>query len=265
MKKSVIIRGPLQYKNQPYNLIDQVVKSIRDWFSGEVIISTWEDQEQYLNSNFSIDGVDKIVLSPNFKKNSSSNIINAWKSQVISYQKALEICEGDEIMVTRSDIIHNQDLFQYLNYYPKSGNELKVFSNKLIVSNIMSIRPDSDEFPNCFRICDWIQVGNRNDIFKWSNVIENVLKSDESKLNTMNKVETLWFLSVLQNKFGDVIDIYDSSNINKFAWEAIVNNFIVLNATSTMKILNKNYEFLLENCPYYLNESIYQELYEGLQ
>lgn len=255
MKKSVIIRGSVLYDKHPQNFINEVVESIRSWFSDELIISTWEGQEKYIDKSLQI---DKVVLTPD----PGPGPIQHWKRQVLSYQKGLEFSEGELVMVTRSDMIHKNDLFQYVDLYPNSTDDLKVFKNKLVVSNMMTIRPDSDEYPNCFRVCDWVQVGYRNDVFKWSNVIESVLTLDESKLNNLTCTETLWFLSVLKNKFGDMINIYDSSNINEFAWEAIVNNFIVLDTKSTMKAVNKNWEFQPEYCPCYLDEETYANLYE---
>lgn len=257
MKKSVIIRGSVLYDKHPQNFINEVVESIRSWFSEEIVLSTWEGQEKYISDSLP---VDKVVLTPD----PGPGPIQHWNRQVLSYQKGLQFSEGDLVMVTRSDMIHKKDPFQYLDMYPNSTDDLKVFSNKLIVSNMMTIRPDSDEYPNCFRICDWFQVGYRNDIFKWSNVIENIMTFDESKITRMNCTETLWFLSVLKNKFGDDIDIYDSTSINKFAWEAIVNNFIVLDTKTTLQAVNKNWEFQPEYCPCYLNEETYKELYETI-
>ena len=257
MKRSVIIRGSVLYDKHPQNLINEVVDSIRSWFSGELILSTWEHQEKYIDSGLPI---DKILLN----RDPGPGPIEDWERQVESYRKGLELSEGEQVMVTRSDMIHKKDLFQYIDLYPNSTEELKVFKNKLVVSNMMTIRPDSDKYPNCFRICDWVQVGYRNDIFKWSNVIESVMTLDQSKLNNLTRTETLWFLSVLRNKFGNGIDIYNSSNINEFAWEAIVNNFIVLDTKSTMKAVNKNWESQPEYCPYYLDEKTYVELYEAV-
>jgi hypothetical protein len=255
MKKSVVVRGSLSYERHPQNFINEIVESIREWFPDELIISTWEGQEKYLDNNLPI---DKIVLT----KDPGPGPVQQWKRQAISYQQGIEASSGDLIMVTRSDIVHKKDLFQYLNLYPNYTDDLKVFSKKLIVANMMTIRPDSDEYPNCFRVSDWVQVGNREDIFIWSNILQSILELDETKLTSMNCTETLWFLSVLKNKFGDLIDIYDSSNINYLAWEAIVNNFIVLDTRTTMESWNRNWDFQPEYCPCYLNEEIYKKLYE---
>lgn len=257
MKKSVVVRGSIAYDKHPENFLDSVVNSIRSWFSEELILSTWEGQEKYLKSDH---GFDKVVFTPD----PGPGPIQHWKRQVISYQKGLEVSEGDLVMVTRSDIIHNADLFPYIDTFENSTDDLKVFDKKIIVSNMMTIRPDSDEYPNCFRVCDWIQLGHRSDIQKWADVLKSVDSLDTSKLNNLNCTETLWFLSVLKNKFGEMIDIYDSSNINHLAWEAIANNFVILDTKTTMKAVNMNWEFQPEYCPCYLSESVYKELYNQL-
>ena len=165
-------------------------------------------------------------------------------------------------MVTRTDMIHNINPFQFLNTFQNSGSVLKVFDNKLLVSNMMTIRPDSDEYPNCFRICDWMQVGSREDIFKWSDVLDHVLNLDTSKIGRLNCTETFWFLSVLKNKYPDFVDIYDSSDINHLAWEAIVNNFIVLDTKSMLGSTNMNWQLQPEYCPCYLDHDTYLKLYD---
>jgi hypothetical protein len=80
----------------------------------------------------------------------------------------------------------------------------------------------------------------------------------------MNCTESLWFLSVLKNKFGKLIDIYDSSNINNLAWEAIVNNFIVMDTRTSLNAENLNWKFLPEYGSCYFSESLYEQLYESI-
>jgi hypothetical protein len=257
MKQSLIIRGSILYDKHPENYLSLVVNSIRSWFDGQIVLSTWKGQEEYLDNKLEIDDVV-------FVEDPGPGPIQHWKRQVISYQRGLEKATGDLVMVTRSDIIHNENLFNYVDTFPNSTEDLKVFDNKLVVSNMMTIRPDSDEFPNCFRICDWIQVGHKSDIYKWSDVLGYVDSLDLSKITNVNCTETLWFLSVLKNHYKDQIHIYDSSNINDLAWEAIVNNFIVLDTKSTMKAVNMNWEFQPEYCSCYLDEESYNKLYETL-
>lgn len=258
MSQSVILRGSLFYDKHPENYIERVVNAVRSWFPGELIISTWEGQEEYVTPGLEI---DKVIFTPD----PGPGPIQHWERQVISYQKGLEASSGQQVMVTRTDMIHNLDPFQYVGTYPNSTDDLKVFDKKLVVSNMMTIRPDSDEYPNCFRVCDWFQVGYRDDIFKWSDVLDYVKNLDKSKLNMATCTETLWFLSVLKNKYGDLIDIYDSSNINYLSWEAIVNNFIILDTKSTLKALNLNWLFQPEYCPPYMDEHTYKKLYSSIE
>lgn len=255
MKQSVVVRGSLSYNKHPKNFIELVVNSIRSWFDGELILSTWEGQEKYLNNDLDI---DKVVYS----SDPGSGPIQHWQRQVVSYQNGLSVSSGDEIMVTRTDMVHKINPFQFLNTFQNSGSDLKVFDNKLVVSNMMTIRPDSNEYPNTFRVCDWMQVGSREDIFKWSDILNYILNLDLEKLSEMNCTEKLWALSVLKNKYPDIIDIYDSSNIDEFAWDFIVNNFIVLDTKSMLGAINMNWHFQPEYLPCYLDHDTYIKLYD---
>jgi hypothetical protein len=257
MKQSIVIRGSISYERHPENYLNSVIGSIRSWFDGQIILSTWKEQEKYLDKFLEIDEVI-------FTEDPGSGPIQQWKRQVVSYQKGLEKATGDLVMVTRSDIAYHKNLFKYVDTFPNSTTDLKVFDKKLVISNMMTIRPDYDEIPNCFRVCDWIQIGYKNDIYKWSDVLEHVDSLDLSKITNMNCTESLWFLSVLKNKFGKLIDIYDSSNINNSAWEAIVNNFIVMDTRTSLNAENLNWKFLPEYGSCYFSESLYEQLYESI-
>jgi hypothetical protein len=264
MKKSIVIRGAISYDNHPESFLDDVLASIRSWFDEEIVISTWNGQQKYVTKYIS-ENVDKIVYSED--PGEVDNFpLKHFKRQVLSYLNGFNESSGDLVMVTRPDIMFKKDLFQYVDTYPFSTNDLKIFEKKLVVSNMMTIRPDSDEFPNCFRVCDWYQVGHRNDIFEWANILDSAMSLDPSKLNNMCGTETIWFLSVLKNKFGDIVDIYKPSNeLKKYAWEAIVNNFIVMDTRSSLLAENLNWTFQSEYCPCYFTEYLYKQLYESIQ
>lgn len=264
MKKSVVIRGSISYNDHPENFLDLVLDSIRSWFDGEIVLSTWKGQEKFITKHAE-NVIDKFVYSEdpgevdNFK-------LKHFKRQVLSYVNGFNESTGDLVMVTRPDIIFKKDLFQYIDTYPFSTDQLKVFEKKLVVSNMMTIRPDSDEFPNCFRVCDWYQVGHRQDIQQWANILDTALSLDTSRMTDMNCTETMWFLSVLKNKFGDIVDIYEPSfDLKQFAWEAIVNNFIVMDTRTSLNAENMNWTFQPEYCSCYFNEVLYRDLYERIQ
>jgi hypothetical protein len=81
----------------------------------------------------------------------------------------------------------------------------------------------------------------------------------------MNCTESLWFLSVLKNQYGEKINIYDSSNINNLAWEAIANNFIVMDMRTSLNAENLNWTFQPEYVESYFSEDLYKQLYKSIQ
>jgi hypothetical protein len=263
MKKSVVIRGSISYDNHPKNFLENILENILSWFDGEIILSTWEGQEKFISKNVE-NKIHKIIFSKdpgevdNFK-------LKHFKRQVLSYSRGFSESTGDLVLVTRPDIIFKKDPFKFIDRYSFSTDKLKVFSNKLIVSNMMTIRPDSDEFPNCFRVCDWYQIGYRDDIEKWSDILDIAMDLDSRKMTDMNCTETIWFLSVLKNKFGNIVDIYNPSlEIKSFAWEAIVNNFIVMDTRTSLEAHNVNWNFQPEYCSCYFDEKLYEKLYNSI-
>jgi hypothetical protein len=264
MKKSIVIRGSISYDRHPKNFLDYIISTIRSWFDGEIIISTWNNQERHI-TEYIHENVDKIIYTED-PGEIDNHYLKHFKRQVISYLNGFNESTGDMVMVTRSDILFEKDIFRYIDSYPFFTDDFKVFEKKLLVSNMMTIRPDSNEFPNCFRVCDWYQIGYRNDICTWANILDSAMSLDTKKLNDMCGTETIWFLSVLKNKFGDVVDIYNPSDeIKKYAWGAIMNNFIVMDARSSLCTENLNWTFQPEYGESYFSEDLYKQLYGSIQ
>ena len=260
MKKSIILRGSISYDKHPHNFLDIMIKSIRTWFDGELIISTWRGQEDKIPSSIE---VDKII----FTEDPGPGPIQHWKRQVVSALKGFEHSTGDLVMISRADIVFKKDIFQYMDLYPKSNDTFKIFDRKLVVSNMMTLRPDGDEKPKYFRMTDQVHVGYRNDIFKYINVLNQIEKFDYSKHDTESVgicTEVSWFLSALKNNLGDMIDIHNCDNIKQYAWDAIMNNFIVLDMRTTMGAYCMNWNFQPEYLPCYFNEELYKKIYNDM-
>lgn len=263
MKKSIVIRGSISYERRQNSPLDASLEAIRNWFDGEIVLSTWKGQEKFLTEK-SKNLIDKFVYSED-PGEIDNHKLKHFKRQVFSYFNGFCESSGDVVLVTRPDILFKKDLFEHIDNYPLFTEELKVFEKKLLVSNMMTIRPDSNEIPNCFRICDWFQVGYRQDIEKWANILDIAMNLDTSKMTEENCTESIWFLSVLKKQFGNIIDIYEpSSEIKQFAWKSIVNNFIVMDMRTSLNSENINWEFLPEYGSCYFSESLYKELYKSL-
>ena len=103
MKKSIILRGSLSYDKHPHNFLNDIVESIRSWFDGELIISTWTGQEHNISSSLNI---DKLVLTDD----PGSGPIQHWRRQVISAIEGFNASTGDLVMISRPDIIFKKDV-----------------------------------------------------------------------------------------------------------------------------------------------------------
>ena len=247
---SIVYAGPLIYNNYgTENFLKNTIVKLRKWFDGEVIVSTWKGEEEHLHG---IDGIDKIV----YTDDPGPGPVQHIKRQVLSYINGVKESSGDEILVSRTDISYDEDIFKYLNTLKQNDNSFKVFDERIITGNMMTIFPDNGtEEPSHFRVCDWFQLGNRNDILKWGDIYEMI--TDVKGICT----EQIWSLSVLKKNYDDKININDISNINQYGWDYILNNFRILNMKSTLKSYNNNWSFQPEFLQCYLTEDMYNKKY----
>lgn len=260
--KSIVIRGSICFDSHNQNYLQEVINSIRSWFKDEIIISTWKNQEEHL---YSICGYDKIILS----EDPGPGPIQHIKRQITSYKNGIAVCEGDEIMVIRSDIKINTDPFNFLFKFNKKPNDnLNIFKKKIIIFNMMSIIPESFECPNTFRLCDWLHVGDKEDIKLFGEVLSDLNQLDLQILNVSYSLsntctEKLWLMLVLKNKIKDT-DIFDTKSIDKYCWDFIINNFIILNTKSTLNAMNLNWQFQPENLNCYITQQLYEQKYSQM-
>ena len=259
--KSVIIRGSIKNSKRPVNYLKESLQSLRSWFTGEVILSTWENQESFLDEE-SKKLINKVVFCPD----PGPGPVQHFNRQVTSYMNGVTSASSEDVMVMRSDIVVKQDPFYLTELYTKTtnSNKLKLFNNKIVVSNMMTINPESSETPRYFRICDWIHLGKRSDLISFGNIFNQMKDIDPKKINQSNCTETLWVLCWLKNNFGDIVDIYNSENINHLYYEILVNNFAVVDLRSTMKAENNNWSFQPEYHPAYMSEKQYSHILETL-
>jgi hypothetical protein len=256
MKKSVIFRGSVLYagaasRDIPKNYLKESVIKLREWFDGEVIVSTWKGQEEHLKG---IDGIDKVVLTDDPGPGPVQHI----KRQTLSYINGIKESTGDLLMVTRTDISHEVDPFPYLFELKQNDGAFRVFDERIITGNMMTIYPDGPEYPSHFRICDWFQIGKREDIFKWGDIF-GLINNDIIIGNPCT--EQIWSLSVLKKYYDDSIDYHNIEPIKKYAWDYLLNNFRILDMKSTLKALNHNWNFQPEYLPCYITEKMYNDVY----
>ena len=217
MKQTIIFRGSVAFDKHPENFLKQSIEIIRTWFNGEIIVSTWKNQKDYLKN---IKNIDKVILTDD----PGPGPIQQLNRQIISYESGLDQASNDLVMVTRTDFIHKKDIFQYLDDNPLQQKEFKILKKKILIGNMMSIDPDSQEIPNTFRLSDWFQVGLREDIENWGRIKNTISNMD---LSNSECTEKIWMTAFLRKNNYKNISPSETSEIDKNLWNIVVNIFIV--------------------------------------
>lgn len=135
MEQIVVIRGSLQNKFGG-SQIQTVIDSIRSWHSGLLILSTWVNEFKLCKG---LSGVDRIILS----QDPGQGPIQNFSRQLTAYYFGVrDLNPNSQILVTRTDTCHFQNPFNLRNKFPnKTSNLCTGFIEKLLIGNIMSIRP----------------------------------------------------------------------------------------------------------------------------
>lgn len=250
MHNTILVRGRL-FEKTPL-----VIKTIKKWFDGEIILSTWEHEDTNTYNKI----VDKIVLT----KDPGQGPIQQFKRQLVSYNEGIKHANGENTLCIRSDILCNENVFMAYDNIKKTPKEnFKLFNSKILIGNMMSIDPDigvsgEPEHLKYFRLCDWFQCGQTEDIKKFSNIISEVDNIKDTNLCT----EQLWLLLIVKQNLFNNLDINKFESIIKFNWDIILNNFEIKNTRSSLKIENFNWSFQPEFLNGYITEQKFNNKYE---
>jgi hypothetical protein len=254
MKQTIIFRGSVVFNKHPDNFLKESIEVLRNWFDGEVIVSTWKNQKEHVKN---IKNIDKIILTDD----PGPGPIQQLNRQIISYEAGLNEASNDLVMVTRTDFIHKKNIFHHLNDNPLQQNQFKIFKKKLLIGNMMSIDPSSQEVPNTFRLSDWFQVGLREDIENWGRIKNTISNMD---LSNSGCTEKIWMTAVLKKNNYKNISPSDTSEIDKNFWDIVVNNFIIKNTKSTLHSYNMNWINQPEDLYCYISEELYNQKYNNI-
>ncbi len=247
MNNSVIIRGKIFEHTQ------SVVDSIRSWFDGELILSTWEEQE------IKILNIDKLIV----QKDPGSGPVQQSARQYYSYKAGLDAASNGVVMVTRSDIVHHKNLFQYYKTMNEYDQKFKIFDNRIVVSNMMTINPEKDhphiptEKDKYFRVCDWFQVGSKQDLYKWCDVYDIFQEYKHSNLCT----EQLWMCGFIKKNHFPMFDINNMMKYKFLFWDYLMNNFQIIDMKTTGSSINMNWVQQPEDLGCYLMQKEYENKY----
>jgi len=241
----------------------EIIDSIRSWHDGEIILSTWNEIE--IDESL----VDQVVRTTdpgtviNFSNPSSHparSLIHAHR-QVLAAHNGICASNGEKILLTRADIIHRKNLFQFVEERKDKQVFNKLFENKVVCGNMMTFDPDTKygaSRDRYYRVCDWFQCGYRHDILKFVD-IENEI---EKYKNSGCCLEQLWFISALNKHTSHTIDPFSIEEGNSTvleSWKTLLTNFKVIDTRSTAMADNLRWLHQPEYFDCYITEEKYNK------
>lgn len=270
-QNTILIRGGIAFDKRPTPFISQTVINMRKWFDGELVICTWKGQEKHL------EGLDKLIDKVILVDDPGLGFIQSFNRQLVSYEEGLKYCSGNLVLVCRADFDLQKDPFPLWHSVPTTNNGMmKVFENRVIVGNMMTIHPQkTDPRTAFFRVSDWLQIGKKSDLEKWASILNTskALYKQATGLHTIDTQEyktesfgseQVWFIGLLHKYLSKEINLQNYANFPiEMAWAAIVNNFYVANTRSTLGAYNLNWDFQPEFHPWYMTEDEYKIAYNA--
>ena len=241
--------------------LQRIINNTRLWYGGELILSTWEDQ----NDNFY--GIDKIVKVPDPGPGPPNGLTPVAQHcnlirQIVGLKEALKVATGDIVFKVRADCVVSKNVFELFDEKSQGIGPMSMFKKKITVGNIMTINPDDkSERSPFFRVSDWWQLGQKEDLVKLCDILDIIEETDFSfgYLGT----EQIWLTSLLKKfKIPDMdLDDADWSNLKEYkdiAWDVILQNFKVVNSMTSAGVFNiGRWQEQPENLPCYLTEEQY--------
>lgn len=242
------------YRGVPCKNFYNNLKQLREWHDGEVILSTWHDVE--VDESM----IDEVVRSedPGEDTDIANPSLRFAKRQIVAANNGVLKAKGEKVLLTRTDILHKHNLFDLVRA-DNSGSPYGIFLNRLVVGSVMSIDPDSNLDPEnerLYRICDWFQWGHKEDLIKFTDVLEELPKYKQ----TGCCLEQIWFLSCYNKYCQNKLDVSNITNHKEKCWKIIIENFNIINSVglNTGKWKNKIQEQI------YISEQKYRKYYERL-
>lgn len=259
MKTSIVIRGA-----DSSGHTQAVIDSIRSWYCGELVLSSWLHQDVS-----KLNGLSFAVLSrdpgpgPIFD-GPHKHVQNAYRQLIAGYE-GIKHSSGDVILVIRSDTTMTQSPFHFFDdpAFCKATDSFKIFSKKIVIGNMMSINPDVNYEPiyeRSFRVGDWFHLGSREDVLKYFGSYDFMHNGRNPK---HIGVEQNWLGATVKKYSKPDLDLLNLDRYHEFAWDIILNNFRVIDNYSTAKsyCLKRDWINQPADHPAYLMQKEYEKRY----
>lgn len=258
MKTSIVIRG------RDIGHTQEVIDSIRSWYDGELILSSWLDHDISKLNGLSFAILNKDPGQGPLFDTPDKHIQNGYR-QLISGLKGILHASGDLILVIRSDTTMKKNPFHFFDdqKFSKSTDSFKIFTKKIVIGNMMTINPDKNYEPfteRTFRVGDWFHMGDKSDLIKYFGAYDFMHNGRNPK---HIGVEQNWLGAAIKKFYKQDLDLLNLDQYHNYAWDAILNNFRVINNYSTANsfCLKKQWVNQPENLPAYLSQSEYELKY----
>lgn len=211
MNATVVLSGCLYKRTQ------EVINTIRKWFDGELIISTWDNETTLFG------GVDKYVYS---KDPGGGPVQNVYR-QICSSYAGIKNASNPIILRTRADIAFTKNPFRFIDKHRKNNGELQIFGSRIIYGSVNTFNHAGSVNARLFSPSDMWQCGHYSDMCKLSDL----------SLEDLNKhisydmcAEQAWFLTAI-NKFSQNKFTTERTEENiKASYVSFINNLCIINS-----------------------------------
>ena len=220
------------YRGIPHETFYDNLKQVRNWHSGEVVLSTWNNVE--IDSKIS-SMIDHIVRSedPGEDLDIGNPSLRFASRQAVAAKAGVDKATGKKVLLSRTDINHKESPFDKVQIN-ESQSSYKIFSAPLVVGSIMSIDPSvarsksvcGDERTMFFRICDWFQCGYKIDLEKFTDVQQEIIEARHSGCC----LEQLWFVSCFNRNCWMNLNPNCLEDHKNVFWGITTENFKIINS-----------------------------------
>ncbi len=230
------------------------IDDIKGWFDGEIILSTWNDQ------NLSgLPKVSKIIQSDHGPTidglKNCTNLLRMIRSRLAGVKES----SSEIVLVTRTDNIH-KGMIEYQSIvarYPAFMNGYK-FSEKMVIPAIGTVNPDHQYWGKPFHISDWWIMGRKDCIVNFYDIekeLKNNIEQHKEHLKSVNILaEQVVFMTVLKKFLG--VDLFEE--------KTLTNNILTANdKDSYSRIISEYWKWLLSN--FIVIESNQHKLYHNIK
>jgi hypothetical protein len=231
-------KGPIDMKRGNYLLEDfqYVLKEVRRWHQGEIILATWDNQPLEFDKKL----VDKIIILPDVGETEDSKYksMDNTKRQLTLANAGVNEASGEKIFLTRTDMVTKKDVFKFVK------------DDRLVIPRLLSRDPNyrgpygkmknvdvyvSENFTakNFLNFCpsDLSQCGFAKNVKNWAS--KDVMDLVLNNVHTGLCIEQLWCIAYVNIFRGFDIDFNDPMNQrgtemqSTLPWEVLCRNFIV--------------------------------------